>query len=239
MKDDRHSAVSIAKSQRAEHHQPLFADRVVDEPALVVEHHRRPIGRVEGRPARQLRRVRIAGPRERDPRVADLVGERHRLGSAAGETRRRLDVVERERNLDRVRRLQTAAVDRRLPAEVVEVDRAFAERRAPLGDLHHRPAVAVVARDQEVEVGRRRAGIRLLIHAESRRRRASPSNCRMRVRIAGVVSEKSAACALDVSSVRVEPSISGTSAETRDAVGWNGCCGTTLPSTIGEKPCVI
>ena len=44
---------------------------------------------------------------------------------------------------------------------------------------------------------------------------------------------------LDVSSVRVEPSITGTSADTADAVGKNGCCGMALPSTFGEKPIVI
>ena len=42
-----------------------------------------------------------------------------------------------------------------------------------------------------------------------------------------------------MSSVRVEPSISGTSADTADAVGWNGWRGTAVPSTVGEKPIVI
>ena len=62
---------------------------------------------------------------------------------------------------------------------------------------------------------------------------------RTRERIVASVIEKSSAAALDVSSVRVEPSISGTPADTADATGWNGCCGTMVPSIAGEKPCVI
>ena len=42
-----------------------------------------------------------------------------------------------------------------------------------------------------------------------------------------------------VSSVRVDPSIKGTFAETSEAVGWKGWRGTALPSTAGENPMVI
>ena len=39
-----------------------------------------------------------------------------------------------------------------------------------------------------------------------------------------------------VISVRVQPIITGTSAETGEALGKNGCCGRILPSTVGENP---
>ena len=62
----------------------------------------------------------------------------------------------------------------------------------------------------------------------------------MRFRMSASYSENNAAASRsEVSSVRVEPSISGTSGDTVDAAGKNGCCGTALPSTVGEKPCVI
>jgi hypothetical protein len=44
---------------------------------------------------------------------------------------------------------------------------------------------------------------------------------------------------LVVNSVRVEPSINGTLADISEAVGWKGCFGTALPSTVGENPIVI
>ena len=50
----------------------------------------------------------------------------------------------------------------------------------------------------------------------------APSSAPMRVRRPASSSENSAGAALEVSSVRVDPSISGTDGDTVDAVGWNG-----------------
>ena len=59
---------------------------------------------------------------------------------------RRLDRVERKRDFDGMGRFQPASVHRRLPAKVVKVDGALAERGPPFGDLHRRRAVRLIAR---------------------------------------------------------------------------------------------
>ena len=82
------------------------------------------------------------------------------------------DVVERERNLDRVRRLQTASIDRCFPSEIVQVDRSLPERRSPLRNFHHRPAVAVVTGDEEVEIRRCGAWIRSPVDGDGATRHA-------------------------------------------------------------------
>ena len=103
----------------------------------------------------------VAG--EGDPRVADFVRKSHRFRAPAGEVRRNLYVVEREGNLDRMRGLQSPSLHRRLPTEVVQVNRCFVESRAALGDLHDGCAVAIVAGDQEVNIRRCRTWIQLAI----------------------------------------------------------------------------
>jgi hypothetical protein len=53
-------------------------------------------------------------------------------------------------------------------------------------------------------------------------------------------SRENAASSLEsVISVRVVPIITGTFADTADAVGKYGCCDTALPSMVGENPTVI
>ena len=77
------------------------------------------------------------------------------------------------------------------------------------------------------------------LYASITRVECSPSNSRTRLCISLSCIENMAAAAPLVSSVRVEPSITGTSAETEEAVGWKGCCGNTSKSTAGENPIVI
>ena len=78
----------------------------------------------------------------------------------AARPRRSLEVVEHERNLDRVRRSVASALERGLPTEVVEIHGAASERCPALRDFHDGRAVALVARNQEVEIRRRRTWIR-------------------------------------------------------------------------------
>src|SRR6267142_6712003 len=101
----------------------LFAVRVVDRPALVVEHHRRASGGIEGGPfGEQALDVRIAGPREAGPGGAHAVLQRVAVLASAGHCRGEIDVLEDERNVERVIRLQLAVVHRRAPREVIHVD---------------------------------------------------------------------------------------------------------------------
>src|SRR5258705_6953525 len=68
--------VDVFSTLFSDRHQrtPLFAVRVVDRPALVVEHHRRASGGIEGGPfGEQALDVRIAGPREAGPGGAHAV----------------------------------------------------------------------------------------------------------------------------------------------------------------------
>ena len=63
-------------------------------------------------------------------------------------------------------RFVAPTVEWRFPAEIVQVHRTFLKRGPSFGDLHHRCAVAVIARDQEIEIGWRRAGVGFAIHVD-------------------------------------------------------------------------
>src|SRR5579871_2699885 len=151
----------LRQVHRAKHGDPLLPQRVVHHLAHIIDDHGGAIFGGERRPSRQLRRVWITRPRKRDPGVTHFVGQGHCLGASAGQPRRDLHVVERERNLHRVRRLQPPSLHRRFPPEIIQVHRPFAQRRAPLRDLHGWRPVPVVAGNQEVDIRRRRTRIQL------------------------------------------------------------------------------
>src|SRR5580692_2343275 len=64
---------------------------------------------------RNARMIGFSGARECDPGTRDLVGHVLRLGPGTDERAHLVEIVERERNLHRVRRLEYPAVDGRLP----------------------------------------------------------------------------------------------------------------------------
>src|SRR6476659_662604 len=88
---------------------PFLAVRIVDQPGLPVEHHRRPLRRIEWKPLGQTGVARIAAPSERDPRLAHSLSECIPLSSGAGHVLHVIDVVEDERKLHAVHRPKPAS----------------------------------------------------------------------------------------------------------------------------------
>src|ERR1700739_1864745 len=150
-----------AQIQRLEHSEALFSQRIVDHFTHIVDDHCWAVLGVIGWPVRQLRRAWVAGARERDPRIADLIGEGHGVRASARHPRPNLHIVKSKWNFHRVRRLETPALYWSLPGEIVQIHGRFAQRGSPLGCDHCGSAVAVVAGDQKVDIGRRGARIEL------------------------------------------------------------------------------
>src|SRR2546422_5328061 len=86
---------------RAEHCQALFSNRIVFHFTLVIEDHSWPFLRAKSRPTRQLGSVWITFAGKCNPGIADFVCEGLCIG-AAGRQARSLDVLECERDFDRV-----------------------------------------------------------------------------------------------------------------------------------------
>src|SRR6478736_3109442 len=129
----------------------LLAARVIDDAALDVEGHHRPL------PGRVRRPARIARRGEREPAVVHVVGEllrRRRAGDQRGAGRREL--VEDERDLEVVAGAEPAAVLRGAPGELVHPGRTRAVV-ARLGEADVREPEEVVGGGGGVQLAGRRA----------------------------------------------------------------------------------
>ena len=89
--------------------QPLFATRVVFDGDLTVEDHRRPRIEIKLWPVGNGAMVRVAGPRECDETVRHLPRQPPRIRAATGTRSSRIDIVEHQRDIQRVERPQYPA----------------------------------------------------------------------------------------------------------------------------------
>src|SRR5204862_1703879 len=77
--------------------------------------------------------VWIARLRERDPCRAQLIGEFLRIGSRPEQRACAFHIVEYKWNFERMRRLEDTVADRRLPSELIHIDRSCVLRGFALG----------------------------------------------------------------------------------------------------------
>src|SRR5665648_296754 len=132
----------------------MFTKRIIHKCTFLFYDHCAPFVHIKLRPMRNFWIIGVAGSRKGNPGIADFIGQNHRIRIASCKVGADLCIVERKWPFDVVWRLEHSSLHRTFPCKIVETNSPPPNSGATFGYLHRLGTIAIVAGNQEKEIGR-------------------------------------------------------------------------------------